>query len=110
MDGSKDFASGTSFAAPYTAGIVAMWLQHKQQLASKEGVPLDTDETSNDAALRGLVATAQGVQDESDSEYLEPVARMGAGRFWGGDGCTVSNAPGALCLITHTWRTKKHTE
>ena len=70
---------GTSFSSPYTAGLLAMWLQHKQKQAALANVRLDPATVSHDAALRGLVATAKGVKDPLKATYLEPVARMGAG-------------------------------
>jgi len=79
MDGNQDVASGTSFAAPYTSGVLAMWLQHKQQQAAALGEKLDPAAVSQDAAMRGLVATAVGVKDSHNSSFLEPVAWMGAG-------------------------------
>jgi hypothetical protein len=70
--------AGTSFAAPYTAGVLALWLQHKQ--AQEQDV--DPNSVSHEAALKGLVATAKGVADSGNSEFMASVALMGAG------GCT----------------------
>lgn len=58
-----------------------MWLQHKQKMAALANVRLDPATVSHDTALRGLVATAKGVKDPLKPTFLEPVARMGAGRF-----------------------------
>ena len=74
-----DTNSGTSFAAPYVSGVVALWLQHKQQQAAAARETLADDDINHDAAMRGLVATAKGVPDPNNKEFLEPVAWMGAG-------------------------------
>mgnify|MGYP001807272107 CR=1 FL=1 len=72
-------AAGTSFAAPYVSGIVALWLQHKQTQAAALGVSLDADAMNHEAAMKGLVSTARGVPDRENAKYLESVALMGAG-------------------------------
>lgn len=74
--------AGTSFAAPYTAGVIALWLQQRQQQAAEAGVALDAGAVSHDAVLRGLVSTARGVPDRDNKDFLESVALMGAGA-WG---------------------------
>jgi hypothetical protein len=79
MTDEATYVSGTSFSSPYTAGLIAMWLQHKQKEAALANVRLDAASVSQDAALRGLVATAKGVKDPLKPTFLEPVARMGAG-------------------------------
>lgn len=79
MEGQQDTSSGTSFAAPYVSGVLAMWLQHKQAQAAAAGLALDSSTVSQEAALKGLVSTAKGVQDPHNSAFMEPVAWMGAG-------------------------------
>lgn len=73
------YVSGTSFSSPYTAGLLAMWLQHKQKQAAIAGVSPEPETVNQEAALRSLVATAKGVKDPMKPSYVEPVARMGAG-------------------------------
>jgi hypothetical protein len=75
--------AGTSFAAPYTAGVIALWLQQRQQQAADAGVSLDAASVSHDAVLRGLVSTARGVPDRDNKDFLESVALMGAGKGQG---------------------------
>ncbi|WIA37929.1 hypothetical protein OEZ86_001306 [Tetradesmus obliquus] len=79
MHGSSYRASGTSFASPYIAGVLALWLQAQQQQAAHSGRPLAAAEASQAAALRGLVSTAKGVRSDGNSSFLEPVAKLGAG-------------------------------
>lgn len=57
------------------SGIVAMWLQHKQAQDI-----VDPKALGHDAALRAMVATAQGVPDQQNPKFLESVALMGAGK------------------------------
>lgn len=57
-------------------------LQHKQKQAAVAAVRLNASTVSQDAALKGLVATAKGVRDPLKPTFLEPVARMGAGGLW----------------------------
>lgn len=79
MHGSSYRASGTSFASPYIAGVLALWLQAQQQQAARSGRPLAAAEASQAAALRRLVSTAKGVRSDGNSSFLEPVAKLGAG-------------------------------
>jgi hypothetical protein len=79
MTNDVTYVSGTSFSSPYAAGLLAMWLQYKQNEAAAAGVKLDPATVSQEVALRGLVATAKGVKDPLKPAFLEPVARMGAG-------------------------------
>lgn len=58
-----------------------MYVQHKQKQAALANARLEPATVSQEAALRGLVATAKGVKDPLKPTFLEPVARMGAGRF-----------------------------
>jgi hypothetical protein len=66
--------------AAAAAGLLAMWLQHKQKQAALAKVALDPSAVSQAAAMRNLVSTAKGVKDPLKPAFLEPVARMGAGR------------------------------
>jgi subtilisin family serine protease len=81
MYGSSYRASGTSFSSPYIAGVLALWLQAHQQQAARSGKPLSAHETNQAAAIRGLVSTAKGVKSSGDEQYLEPVAKLGAGEI-----------------------------
>jgi subtilisin family serine protease len=80
MHGSSYRASGTSFSSPYIAGVLALWLQAHQQQAARSGRPMSATETNQAAAIRGLVATAKGVKSSGNEQFLEPVAKLGAGR------------------------------
>jgi hypothetical protein len=82
MHGSSYRASGTSFSSPYIAGVLALWLQAHQQQAERSGKPLTAREANQAAALRGLVSTAKGVKNGDNQQFLEPVAKLGAGKAY----------------------------
>jgi subtilisin family serine protease len=89
MYGSAYQASGTSFSSPYIAGVLALWLQAHQQQAERSKKPITALETNQAAAIRGLVSTAKGVRNADNRQFLEPVAKLGAGR-----GCAVEQQGG----------------
>jgi len=95
MTDEATYVSGTSFSSPYTAGLLAMWLQHKQKQAAQANVKLDPSTINQEAAMRGLVSTAKGVKDPLKQSFLEPVARMGAGRCL----CALRGAGAAYRLV-----------
>lgn len=96
MYGKMTRASGTSFASPYVAGVLALWLQHQHAHAAAAGKPLAPGTVRQEAVLRALVATAKGVPDASNARFLEPVAKMGAGECCGARCCT-SGCRGVRC-------------
>jgi subtilase family serine protease len=71
--------SGTSVAAPFVAGCLALWLQQKQQQAAALGQPLNPQLVSQEAASKALVITATPIVDEDNPRFLEPVAHAGSG-------------------------------
>eukprot|EP00775_Hariotina_reticulata_P009496 gene9496-9659_t len=77
--GGRRYNSGTSFSAPYVAAVLALWLQYQQQQATASGKTLERTSVNQEAALRGLVATAGPVRDVFKPEFLEPIARCGGG-------------------------------
>eukprot|EP00775_Hariotina_reticulata_P014225 gene14225-14369_t len=79
QDGYSTRVSGTSFSAPYISGCLALWLQQQQQAASVAGLELDPKTVDQQAAMSGLVATAQPVPDSDRAGFVEPVAKVGAG-------------------------------
>ncbi|KAF8069702.1 subtilisin-like serine protease [Scenedesmus sp. PABB004] len=64
-------ASGTSFASPYIAGVLALGLQ-----AARLSPPARLRQAG---ALQALVSTAAGVPTRARSDVEEPVAKVGAG-------------------------------
>jgi hypothetical protein len=74
--------SGTSFSAPFISGSLALWLQQRQQAAGVAGQELDPKTVNQQAALSGLVVTAQPVPDSIRAGFVEPVAKVGAGRIF----------------------------
>eukprot|EP00775_Hariotina_reticulata_P009901 gene9901-10058_t len=83
QENSTTRASGTSFSSPYISGSLAIWLQQQREAAARRNVAgaplLGAVVAGQDAALRGLVATAAAVPDEDNSSFLEPLAKVGAG-------------------------------
>jgi hypothetical protein len=83
QENSTTRSSGTSFSSPYISGSLAIWLQQQREAAATGGSSasplLHSWTTSQDTALRALVATAAAVPDADKGSFLEPLAKVGAG-------------------------------
>eukprot|EP00775_Hariotina_reticulata_P014226 gene14226-14370_t len=81
-NGAVDFRDGTSYASPYIAGCMALWLQHKQQQAAASGQPLELSNVNQDAAMKAIIAGSGAIEDLLQGNiWRQPIPRMGAGPF-----------------------------
>lgn len=89
---------GTSFSSPYAAGVLALWLEAKAADAAARGTTLSTAAAGQAAAARAIVATAGRVPAEFGPDFVEPVARCGAGAQSSGGVCLVEAWERCLCM------------
>jgi hypothetical protein len=69
-------SSGTSMAAAYMSGLLALWLQFKRQ----QNITWQPEDLAQSAALKDFMLTSEPTRDQSSWEvYYEPVAKVGAG-------------------------------